>query len=41
MVRYLIEHNASTLEELKGFTFGGYAFSAAETSEEFSPVFVR
>jgi cytoplasmic iron level regulating protein YaaA (DUF328/UPF0246 family) len=41
MVRYLIEHNASTLEELKGFTFGGYTFSAAETSEEFSPVFVR
>ena len=26
MVRYIIDHNAETVEDLKGFNYEGYAF---------------
>ena len=28
MVRYIIENNAETINDLKGFNFEGYAFDA-------------
>ena len=41
MVRHLIEQNGSTIDDIKGFTSGGYAFSDSETANDQSPVFVR
>lgn len=41
MVRYLIDQDASTLEDVLGFNTAGYAFSASETQDEMSPVFIR
>lgn len=41
MTRYLIETNASTLEDIKGFDYDGYAFSEQYTEDENKPVFVR
>lgn len=41
MVRYLIDQDASTLEDVLGFNTAGYAYSASETQDEMSPVFIR
>lgn len=41
MVRYIIDHNVETLEQLKGFNTDGYGFSEEFTVNENEPVFVR
>ncbi|MDC6361178.1 MULTISPECIES: peroxide stress protein YaaA [Flavobacteriaceae] len=41
MVRYIIDSDAKTLEDLKGFDYDGYTFSAEHTLKENEPVFVR
>ena len=41
MVRYIIDHNVETLEDLKGFNTDGYGFSEEFTVNENEPVFVR
>lgn len=41
MVRYIIDNDVETLEELKGFNYGGYGFSEEFTINENEPVFVR
>jgi hypothetical protein len=41
MVRYIIDSDAKTLEDLKGFDHDGYTFSAEHTLKENQPVFVR
>jgi len=41
MSRYIIDANAQTLEDLKGFNWEGYAFSEEYTEKENEPVFVR
>jgi len=41
MVRYIIDSNARTLEDIKGFNLDEYQFSAAHTLKENEPVFIR
>lgn len=41
MVRYILDHNANTLDELKGFNYDGYGFSMEHTLNEKEPVFIR
>jgi len=41
MVRYIIDNNIETLEQLKGFNTDGYGFSEEFTVNENEPVFVR
>lgn len=41
MTRYLIDTNATSLEDIKGFNYDGYAFSEEYTVKEHEPVFVR
>ena len=41
MARHLIDQQANTLEEILSFNKEGYAFSASETKDPMSPVFVR
>ncbi|MGW9685604.1 peroxide stress protein YaaA [Flagellimonas sp. 2504JD1-5] len=41
MVRYILDKNVKTMEELKGFDYDGYLFSAEHTLKENQPVFVR
>lgn len=41
MVRYLIDKDASSINEILGFNFDGYNFSKSETQDELNPVFVR
>ncbi|MFT4698609.1 MAG: cytoplasmic iron level regulating protein YaaA (DUF328/UPF0246 family) [Flavobacteriaceae bacterium] len=41
MVRYIIDDDVETLEELKGFNYDGYGFSEEFTLNENEPVFVR
>jgi cytoplasmic iron level regulating protein YaaA (DUF328/UPF0246 family) len=41
MARHLIDQQANTLEEILSFNKEGYAFSASETEDPMSPVFVR
>ena len=41
MVRYLIDIDASSINEILGFNFDGYTFSESETQDELNPVFVR
>ena len=33
MTRYIIDSNANTLDDIKGFNYEGYAFSEAMSSE--------
>jgi cytoplasmic iron level regulating protein YaaA (DUF328/UPF0246 family) len=40
MARYIIEQNVSSIEELQGFTEGGYHF-ATELSHDNELVFIR
>ncbi len=41
MVRYILDSNAQTLEDLKGFNTDEYTFSKEHTLKENQPVFVR
>ncbi len=41
MVRYIIDNNAKTLEDIKGFNSDGYLFSKEHTLKENQPVFIR
>ncbi len=41
MTRYLLDTNANTLDEVKGFTTEGYGYSEEFTINENEPVFVR
>ena len=41
MVRYLIDKDASSINEILGFNIDGYNFSKSETQHELNPVFVR
>ncbi len=41
MVRYIVDKDVKTLEDLKGFDYDGYIFSESHTSKKNEPVFVR
>ncbi len=41
MVRYILDTDAKTMEDLKGFDYDGYLFSQEHTLKENQPVFVR
>lgn len=41
MVRYILDHNAETLDQIRGFNYEGYEFSQEHTLKESQPVFVR
>jgi len=41
MVRYLIDSDAKTLNDIKGFNYDGYGYSEEYTENENEPVFVR
>lgn len=41
MVRFIIDTEAKTLEDIKNFDYDGYRFSAEETTNENEPVFTR
>ncbi|RZT00131.1 peroxide stress protein YaaA [Aquimarina brevivitae] len=41
MVRYIIDTNAETIEDLKGFNYDGYGFSEEYTKKKNELVFVR
>ena len=41
MVRYLLELEEVTAENLLGFNYGGYAYSEENTTSSFAPIFIR
>ena len=41
MVRYLIESEAQTLEDLQGFDYDNYRYSDEHTADPLQPVFIR
>ena len=41
MTRYVVNTNAQSLEDIKGFDYDGYLFSEQETTKEHAPVFIR
>ena len=41
MVRYILDTDAKTLDDIKGFNYDGYGFSEEFTTNENEPVFVR
>ena len=41
MVRYILDTNAQTLEDIKGFNYDDYIFSKEHTLKENQPVFIR
>ena len=41
MVRFIIDNEAKSPEDLKNFDYDGYRFSAEETTDENEPVFTR
>ena len=41
MVRYIIDSNANTLEDIKGFNLDDYEFSQEHTLKQNEPVFIR
>jgi len=41
MVRYIVDKDVKTLEDLKGFDYDDYIFSESHTSKKNEPVFVR
>ena len=41
MVRYILDNNAKTLEDIKGFNLDEYIFSKEHTLKENQPVFIR
>ena len=41
MTRYIVDNNINSLEGLKGFNYEGYGFSAEQSREENTLVFIR
>ena len=41
MVRYIIDKDCQTLEDIKGFDYEGYRFSEEHTEKENEPTFIR
>ena len=41
MVRYILDSNAKTLEDIKCFNLDGYEFSQEHTIKQNEPVFIR
>ncbi len=41
MVRYILDNDSKTLEDIKGFDSDGYMFSAEHTLKQNQPVFIR
>ena len=41
MVRYIIDNDCKTLEDIKGFHYDGYRFSEEHTQKENEPTFIR
>ncbi len=41
MVRYIVDNNVSSSEELLGFNLGNYSYNEAETLDDNQPVFTR
>ena len=41
MVRYILDNNVKTLDEVKGFNLDGYGYSEEFTVNENEPVFIR
>ena len=41
MVRYIIDNQAKTIDDIKNFNTDGYLFSQEHTLKENQPVFVR
>ena len=41
MVRYIVDNNVSSYEELLGFNLSNYSYNEAETLDENHPVFTR
>lgn len=41
MVRYVLDHNCTSLEEVKGFSTDGYQYSETHTVQANQPVFIR
>ncbi|MGB2170947.1 MAG: peroxide stress protein YaaA [Flavobacteriaceae bacterium] len=41
MVRYVLDHNCKSLEDIKGFSTDGYHYSEAHTEKKNQPVFIR
>jgi hypothetical protein len=41
MVRYILDTDAKTLDDIKGFDYDGYLFSQEHTLKENQPVFIR
>lgn len=41
MVRYILDKDAKTLDDIKGFNYDDYEFSQAHTLKENQPVFIR
>ncbi|MGB6154081.1 MAG: peroxide stress protein YaaA [Pricia sp.] len=41
MVKYIVDNDVKTLEDLKGFDYDDYIFSESHTSKKSEPVFVR
>ncbi len=41
MVRYILDNNVNSLDELKGFNIDSYGFSEEHTINKNEPVFIR
>ncbi|MDT0295431.1 peroxide stress protein YaaA [Mesonia ostreae] len=41
MVRYILDKDVHTLDDLRGFNYDDYRFSEKETEKELEPVFIR
>lgn len=41
MTRYILDHNVTTLDELKGFNYEGYGFSEEQSRDANTLVFIR
>jgi hypothetical protein len=41
MVRYILDTDAKTLDDIKGFDYDGYLFSQEHSLKENQPVFIR
>jgi len=41
MVRYILDNDAQTLNDIKMFDYDGYRYSEKETKDELAPVFIR
>jgi cytoplasmic iron level regulating protein YaaA (DUF328/UPF0246 family) len=41
MTRYIVDNDIKTLEGLKGFNYEGYSFSADQSKEKNTLVFIR